>query len=81
MQPLIFDNKKVLVSSIPYLFSKPKINNIVAFNYKDKIFIKKIRNIKDGNYFLEGENKNDSFDSKKIGWVERKNILGKIIWF
>lgn len=81
MQPLIIDNEKVLTSSIPYFFSKPKENDIVAFNYKNKIFIKKIKDIKDGKYFLEGENKDDSLDSKKIGWIERKNILGKIIWF
>lgn len=80
MEPLIKDGQKVLVSSIPFIFSNPKKNDIVAFNLDNKIFIKRIEKIENGKYFLQGDNKDDSLDSRKLGFIERKDILGKVIW-
>lgn len=78
MQPTILNTRKVIV--IPYFFTKPKKNDIVAFRFKKEIFIKRIREIKGNKYFLEGDNKKDSLDSKKIGLIEKKEIIGKVIW-
>lgn len=79
MEPLILDGKKILM--ISYLFFKPKLNDIVAFKVDGKIFIKRIFRSENNKYFLLGENKSDSLDSRKFGYVDRKNILGKIIYF
>lgn len=80
MQPTIVDGQKVLASSIPYLFSKPKRDDIVAFEFENKIFVKRIHSILEDKYSLVGDNKYDSLDSKKIGAISRQNILGKIVW-
>jgi type IV secretory pathway protease TraF len=80
MQSTIVNGQKVLVSSIPFIFSNPKKNDIVAFRLGNEIFIKRISKIENNKYFLEGDNKNDSFDSRKLGTIERKNILGKVIF-
>ncbi len=45
MQPTIYNGQKVLISSLPFLFSKPKINDIVAFKLDSKIFVKRIRSV------------------------------------
>lgn len=71
----------VLVSGIPYLFSLPKRGDIVAFFDKKsgKTFIKRIERVDGERYFLRGDNKGDSFDSRRFGWVDKKNILGKVL--
>lgn len=79
MEPAILQGQTVLVSSIPYLFSKPKSGDIVAFKREEKIFIKRIARIEGQKYFITGDNKNDSMDSRKFGWISRKAIIGKII--
>lgn len=80
MQPTIADGQKVLISNIPYLLLSPKINDIVAFKLGDKIFVKRIYSISKDKYLLEGDNKNDSLDSREIGLVGKANILGKVIF-
>lgn len=83
MIPIIQDGQNVLVSNIPYLFSKPKIGDIVAFRPVNEIFIKRIAKINQSaegeKYFVKGDNKMDSLDSRKLGWIEKKEIIGKVI--
>ena len=78
MEPFLLNNQTVLASSVPFIFSKPKIGDVVAFRYQNKHFIKRISKIKDDSYFLEGDNKEDSLDSRKIGWAKREDIIGKL---
>lgn len=80
MQPSILEGQKVLASSFPYLFSKPKKNDIVVFKTGNKVFVKRISSISGDKYFLTGDNKGDSLDSRKLGEIDRENILAKIIW-
>jgi len=81
MEPILKNGESVLVSSVPYLFKNPKIDDIVAFKEKaGKILIKRIKTCKNGKYFVKGDNKKDSFDSRDFGFVSRKLILGKLIY-
>ncbi len=80
MEPFFLNNQTVLISSIPFLFSKPKNGEVVVFEHKNKKYIKRITKLSNNRYFLEGYNKKDSLDSKKIGWIEGKNIIGKIVF-
>lgn len=52
----------------------PKVQDIVVFKYNDKIFIKRLIHIKDNNYWVEGDNKANSEDSRSFGWLNRSNI-------
>jgi type IV secretory pathway protease TraF len=82
MEPFIKNNSLVLTSGVPYLFKNPKINDIVAFK-EDKdgiILIKRItKNEKDG-YFVQGDNKSDSLDSRQLGRISKRQIIGKVIY-
>jgi nickel-type superoxide dismutase maturation protease len=80
MEPFIKNGQTVLVSSIPYLFSKPKISDIIAFKKTGKVFIKRIAKVKENKYFLKGDNEKDSLDSREFGWIEKGDILGKFIY-
>ena len=82
MEPTLKEKDLILISVIPYLFKKPKINDIVAFRIKKEktIFIKRIKKIEDSKYFVYGDNKNDSYDSSKFGEITVKQIMGKLIY-
>jgi nickel-type superoxide dismutase maturation protease len=80
MEPGIKNGEIVLASSLFYLFKNPQIGDIVAFKDTGKILIKRIMNISKGKYFLEGDNRKDSLDSRKFGLVPKQKILGKVIY-
>lgn len=82
MTPAIKDKTSVLISGIPYFFSNPKVGEIIVFKEKKtgKAFLKRIQKIKGNKYFVLGDNKRDSLDSNKIGWIQRKDIVGKVIF-
>lgn len=79
MEPFLLDNQIVLTSPIPFIFSKPKVGDVVVFKVGDGIYIKRVKEIRNQKFFLIGDNKEDSLDSRKIGWIERKDIIGKVI--
>lgn len=81
MEPFIKNGQTVLVSSIPYFFSKPKTGDIVAFKKEQKVFIKRITKTDGERYFVSGDNKKDSLDSRRFGWVSKRDIVGKVIYY
>lgn len=80
MEPTLLNDSIVFVSSIPYLINRPKIGDIVAFRLNKKVLIKRLVKIDNEKYFVRGDNAKDSLDSRRIGWVSRKEILGKVIY-
>ena len=79
MEPFLKENENVLVSSLPFLFSEPQAGDVVVFERLKKVYVKRIKNKIDNNYFLIGDNKNDSEDSRKFGLIPKKDIKGKVI--
>ena len=77
MSPQIPQGSKLLVSSIPYMFTQPKVGDIIAFRHLDKILIKRIKKVQKQNFLLGGDNASDSL---KIGWKTKKDIIGKVIY-
>ncbi|QQG40849.1 MAG: S26 family signal peptidase [Candidatus Levyibacteriota bacterium] len=80
MEPTILAGTTLLVSSIPYFFKEPKVGDIVVFKRLRKTFVKRIKKKEKQQYFLAGDNISDSLDSRKLGWVRRDDILGKLLW-
>lgn len=81
MMPYLTPEDRVLISSLPYLFSKPKIGDIVSFRESStgEILLKRIVKISGDKYFLRGDNQSDSKDSRQFGFVKNNQIIGKII--
>ena len=80
MEPEISEGSIIIVSNIFYLFKNPQISDIVAFRRDNKVMVKRISKIIKGKYFLEGDNKKDSFDSNRFGLISKEQILGKVIF-
>lgn len=76
MMPTLKPGTRVVVSSIPYLFSKPKIGDIVLFKYRDKIMVKRIKKFENRKIIVAGDNSSDSLKTEPI---ERRDILGKVL--
>lgn len=77
MEPTIKDRQEILVSSLPFLISKPKVGEMVAFKEDNKTIIKRIQKTDGRRFFVLGDNKNDS---KEFGWIEKEKIIGKVIY-
>jgi nickel-type superoxide dismutase maturation protease len=80
MSPTFSDGEEILVNRLSYILKKPKVRDIVAV--KDprdkKILIKRISRIEHGKYFVVGDNKEHSTDSRKFGMIEKTDIVGKV---
>ena len=76
MIPTFSPNDKVMVSSLPYFFSSPKIGDTIVFKFEKKFLIKKITRVDGEWYMVNGENKTDSL---KVPKLIRKEILGKVV--
>ncbi len=76
MSPFLKPGNKVLISK----FGKIKIGDVVVFKINNIHFIKRISEIKNNQYFVLGDNKKESIDSRKFGWIEKKDIIGKMIY-
>ena len=76
MIPYLKPNEQVLVSSIPYVFSKPKIGDVVLFKNDRKTFIKRVVKISNDKIKVEGDNKSDSLNVLPI---MRRDIIAKVI--
>lgn len=77
MLPTLKPNQEILISSLPYFFTKPKIGDIIAFEDNGKYIIKRIKNLKSDAYEVQGDNKTDS---KNYDHINRKDIIGKVIY-
>jgi nickel-type superoxide dismutase maturation protease len=81
MGPTIKVGQTVLVNRLSYWFTKPKIDDIIAlYDPRDgKILIKRITKKNRTKYFVEGDNKGASTDSRVFGWIEKRAIIGKVV--
>jgi signal peptidase I len=82
MEPTIVSGETVLVSRTSYWFTNPKKGDIITLHdpRDGKILIKRITKKNRTNYFVEGDNKSASTDSRVFGWIGKRDIIGKVIY-
>lgn len=78
MFPTLKPGQDVLVWC--WFFSLKK-GDLVAFKKSGNDMIKRIQKIRRNEYFLVGDNKKQSTDSRNFGWIKKSQIIGKVIWF
>jgi len=45
-----------------------------------RLLVKRIKDIKNNTYFVVGDNKMESTDSRDFGWLDRELLVGKVIY-
>lgn len=85
MEPTIREGEVLLVNKVQYLLKEPKVGDIVVLKNPlrekgKKYIIKRIQKIQGDKFFVMGDNKRASVDSRRFGWINKKNILGKIFF-
>lgn len=82
MSPSISEGDFVILNQFVYYYRKPRIGDVVICrNLKEeRDIVKRIIKVDDENnrYWIEGDNKEKSIDSREFGWIKRSKILGKV---
>ena len=78
MQPSLKEGQLVWVNNWSYLFSKPKVGDIVVFRSQNKELVKRITQVKIDSVEVAGDNKTDSLDSRKFGDIPMRAVVGKV---
>lgn len=81
MIPTFSSGDVVLVNRLAYWFQQPQKKDLIALHdpRDDKVLVKRITKIAGERYFVEGDNKNHSTDSRVFGMIRRSEIIGKVI--
>lgn len=79
MSPTMYSGQKV----IALRFGLVKEGDIVVIkDPRNKILvIKRIKMVRKDAFFVEGDNKIESTDSRHYGWVPKYMLLGKVVYF
>lgn len=82
MLPLLEPGEEILINPYAYTKNKPKINDLIITIHPQNsqlAIVKRVTEMAvDGSYFLTGDNKAQSTDSRHWGTVCPKKILGKV---
>ncbi|HEY5268106.1 MAG TPA: S26 family signal peptidase [Candidatus Saccharimonadales bacterium] len=74
MSPYLNDGRLIIVSRS----KKYKVGDVVGFRFDSQILIKRVSRVKDSSFYVLGDNSNNSLDSRKLGWIDSKNITFKL---
>lgn len=61
-------------------FYQPKAGDIIVIKKNGKEMVKRIQRVSGRKYFVVGDNKKDSTDSRKFGLIDKSEIAGKVIF-
>jgi len=76
MEPSFKGGDTLWLNRWSYLFSSPKLNDVVVIKHENVLFLKRVRRLQGNSYLLTGDN---PFDSYNFQFIKRGQILGKVI--
>ncbi len=79
MLPTLKPGQDILVWC--WFFYTPKVNDLLAIRVNNREVIKRVQKVHDRKYFVIGDNKKESTDSRNFGWIKKEQIIGKVIWY
>lgn len=82
MEPTLPEGSFFLLNRWVYFFRSPRLGEVVVLQSDQEFLCKRIAGIDLVNeeYQIEGDNSRDSLDSRKLGPIQKKQILGKVIF-
>lgn len=74
-----YKNGDIVVVLKKWLLQLHKNDTVIAKDPRDKrIILKRIKQVKNNQFFIVGDNEKESTDSRQFGWIKRKQIIGKV---
>lgn len=77
MYPTLKPGQDVLVLC---WFFKLKVGDLVVFIKDGKEMVKRVQKCNDRCIFVIGDNVKMSIDSRDFGWIDKKDLIGKVIY-
>ena len=77
MKPFLDEGNRVVVFRWAYLFSRPKVGDIIVFDSNGEKYVKRVAAVdKSGELVVEGDNRDDS---RKLPPVRRSAIISRVV--
>jgi len=82
MAPTFAANDRLFVSKLLYKIVSPKVDDIVVLTdpRNDRLILKKVDGVFGDKYFVVGKNLAESTDSRTFGAVDKRQIVGKVLF-
>jgi nickel-type superoxide dismutase maturation protease len=80
MLPTLTPGQDILSFNWAYIGRKPKIGEVIVLNLAGKDMVKRVVRIEDGEIFVEGDNTDESTDSRDFGAVSVEDVIGKVVY-
>lgn len=80
MLPILKPGQDILVFNWAYIFSKPKVGDIVVIRVSGLEMVKRIQMSSCLGIFVTGDNKEHSTDSRSFGAIEWSQVRGKVLF-
>ena len=80
MVPALQPGQDVLSFNWAYLGTKPKVGDIVVVKVNGKDMVKRVNKVYDRTVYLQGDNREESADSRDFGVVSMNQIIGKVVY-
>jgi len=81
MVPIFRNNDIILINRLAYVFRSPKENDVIVLRdpRNGREILKRIVKVNNSAYFVEGDNKKESTDSREFGPITKTAIIGRVI--
>lgn len=79
MSPTLKEGDNIICFNWARFFGKFKKGNIVVVNVNGRSMVKRVRKTGHKGIFVIGDNKYSSTDSRYFGWVQKGQIIGKVV--
>ena len=76
MAPNFAEGERVFVSS----FSEVIEGDVAVFQQDSLKIMKRVHEVNGDKFFVLGDNPNESTDSRTLGWLGKKQLLGKVLF-
>lgn len=80
MLPTLSEGQDILSFNWAYLGKKPKIGDIIVIKYQGREMVKRIKGLEGEKVLVEGDNKEESTDSRHFGPINKSQIIGKVVY-
>lgn len=80
MLPTLTNGQDVISFNWAYLGTKPKVGDVVVIEVDGREIIKRVVEVNGKQVLVEGDNKDESTDSRNFGPVDMDKIIGKVVY-